>query len=335
MRESTVTIHDVARHAGVSAATVSNFFNWPDKLSDRMRSRVETSVTELGFVPSMPARQLRRQRSGIVGLSVVNASNPFFAGIATAVEQVADDAGLSVVVGSSHESADRQEKFLTLFEQLRFDGVVVAPSDDELEPLRQRRDRGTPVVLVDHEDPDGRLSSVSLDHREGGRIAAEHLVTAGRTRLLFAGGPEGVRQVARRLEGCREVVSGIAGTRLEVARSADLDLTDGEEMGRWIAGLEAADRPDAVFAGNDLHAIGLVNALVAGGVRVPDDVAVVGYDDIPFAARAAVPLTTVRQPIAEMGRAAARLLLDEIAEPGREPRDVVFPPELVVRGSAP
>ncbi|WP_402463347.1 LacI family DNA-binding transcriptional regulator [Isoptericola aurantiacus] len=335
MPEPTVTIHDVARHAGVSAATVSNFFNWPDKLSVRMKERVESAVTELGFVPNMPARQLRRQHSGIVGVSVVNASNPFFAGLATAVERVAEDANLSVVVGSSRESAAQQEKFLTLFEQLRFDGVVVTPSDDELEPLRRRRDRGTPVVLVDHEDPDGRLSSVSLDHREGGRLAARHLVATGRRRLLFAAGHEGVRQVARRLEGCREVVAERADVRLEVVRSDDLDLAVGEETGRWIATLDPAERPDAVFAGNDLHAIGLVEALVSAGLRVPDDVAVVGYDDIPFAARAAVPLTTVRQPIAEMGRAAARLLLDEIADPGRSPRDVVFPPELVVRASAP
>ncbi|TWH28806.1 LacI family transcriptional regulator, partial [Isoptericola variabilis J7] len=138
MRESSVTIHDVARHAGVSAASVSNYLNWPDRLSNRMKRRVEASIAELGFVPSMPARQLRRQRSGIVGLSVVNASNPYFAGIATAVEKVAADAGLAVVTGSSHESAAQQEQFLTLFEQLRFDGVVVAPSDDELEPLRRR-----------------------------------------------------------------------------------------------------------------------------------------------------------------------------------------------------
>ncbi|WP_278236105.1 LacI family DNA-binding transcriptional regulator [Isoptericola sp. AK164] len=335
MVESTVTIHDVARHAGVSAATVSNYFNWPDKLSDRMKKRVATAVTDLGFVPSMPARQLRRQRSGIVGLSVVNASNPFFGGIATAVEQVAEDAGLSVVVGSSHESPVQQEKFLTLFEQLRFDGVVVAPSDDQLEPLRKRHDRGTPVVLVDHEDPDGRLSSVSLDHREGGRIAASHLVDSGRRRLLFAAGPEGVRQVARRLEGAREAVAERDDVRLDVVRSSDLDITVGEETGRWIAALDPPERPDAVFAGNDLHAIGLVDALVKAGIRVPEDIAVVGYDDIPFARRAAVPLTTVRQPIAEMGRAAARLLLDEIAEPGRPPRDVVYPPELVVRASAP
>jgi LacI family transcriptional regulator len=333
MREPTVTIHDVARHAGVSAASVSNYLNWPERLSARMKRRVEASIAELGFIPSMPARQLRRGRSGIVGLSVVNASNPYFAGIATAVEQVAADAGLAVVTGSSHESASHQEQFLTLFEQLRFDGVVVAPSDDELEPLRRRRERGTPVVLVDHDDPESRLSSVSVDHREGGRLAARHLLDGGRRRLLFAAGPEGVRQVLSRIDGCQDAMAEVPGATLDVVRSPDLDLDVGKEVGRRIAEQPAERRPDAIFAGNDLHAIGIVNALTSAGIRVPDDVAVVGYDDIPFAAMAAVPLTTVRQPIAEIGTAAARLLLDEIAEPGREPRDVVFPPQLVVRAS--
>lgn len=134
-----VTIHDVARHAGVSAASVSNYLNWPDRVSNRMTHRVEASIAELGFVPSLPVRQLRRGRSGIVGRSVVNASDPYFAGIATAVEQVAADAGVAVVTRSSHESVEQQEQFLTLFEQLRFDGVVVTPSDDDLEPLRRRR----------------------------------------------------------------------------------------------------------------------------------------------------------------------------------------------------
>jgi LacI family transcriptional regulator len=187
---------------------------------------------------------------------------------------------------------------------------------------------------VDHEDPEHRLSSVSLDHREGGRLAAQHLLDAGRRRLMFAAGPAGVRQVARRIEGCRDAVRQTPGVYLEIVRALDLDVADGTGVGHRIAELPPARRPDAVVAGNDLHAIGIVAALTTAGVRVPDDIAVVGYDDIPFAAVAAVPLTTVRQPIAEIGTAAARLLLDEIAEPGREPRDVVLAPELIVRASA-
>lgn len=332
--EAPVTIYDVARQAHVSVASVSNYLNWPERLSAPMKDRIAAAIGELGFVPSLPARQLRGHRSGIVGASFVNASNPYFAGIATAVEKLAAAGGLAVVVGSSHESSAQQKRFLDLFEQLRFDGVVVAPSDDDLEPLRRRRDRGTPIVLVDHEDPESRLSSVSLDHRQGGRLAAQHLVDAGRRRLVFAAGPEGVAQVEHRLEGCRDVVDQAAAVSLEIVRAPDLDLADGAAVGRALADLPPDRRPDAVVAGNDLHAIGIIAALTSAGVRVPEDVAVVGYDDIPFAAVAAVPLTTVRQPIADIGTAAAQLLLDEIAEPGRAPRAVVLAPELVVRASA-
>jgi LacI family transcriptional regulator len=332
--EAPVTIYDVARHAQVSVASVSNYLNWPERLSVAMKDRIGAAIASLGFVPSLPARQLRGRPSGIVGASFVNASNPYFAGIARSVEMLAAESGLAVVVGSSHESAVQQKRFLDLFEQLRFDGVVVAPSDDDLEPLRRRRDRGTPIVLVDHEDPESRLSSVSLDHRAGGRLAASHLIDAGLRRLLFAGGPEGVHQVERRIAGCRDAVSQAPAVSLEVVRAPDLDLADGAVVGRWIADLPPDRRPDGVVAGNDLHAIGIIAALTSAGVRVPDDIAVVGYDDIPFAAVAAVPLTTVRQPIAEIGTAAAQLLLDEIAEPGRAPRDVVLAPELVVRASA-
>ncbi|TWH26605.1 substrate-binding domain-containing protein [Isoptericola variabilis] len=174
-------------------------------------------------------------------------------------------------------------------------------------------------LVVDHDDPQRRLSSVSVDHRDGGRLATRHLVSAGRRRLLFAAGPEGVRQVQARIDGCRDVVSPLPDVTLEVVRSRDLDIDVGR--GDRALGRRADVRPART---NDLHAIGIIDALLQAGVRVTDDIAVVGYDDIPFAAMAAVPLTTVRQPITEIGTAAARLLLQEIAEPGREPRDVVF-----------
>ncbi|WP_265523591.1 LacI family DNA-binding transcriptional regulator [Oerskovia flava] len=328
-----VTIHDVAQRAGVSVATVSNFLNWPDRLSPATAVKVRDAVEHLGFVPNLPARQLRRRRSGIIGLSVINAANPFFGEMVTAVELAAEDADLAVVVGSTHESPAQQTKFLDMFEQFRFDGVIVTPFDDDLGPLRKRRSRGAPVVLVDHEDPENGLSTVSLDHREGGRLATRHLVESGRRRLLFASGSAGVRQVRQRLEGCREVVDAAGGVRLDVVESVDLDIGVGEEVGRSVVAMAPAERPDAVFAGNDLHAIGLVRALQRGGLDVPRDIAVVGYDDIPFAAVSAVPLTTVRQPSREIGAAAAALLLREIADPARDVEQVVFTPELVVRAS--
>ncbi|MGW8565819.1 LacI family DNA-binding transcriptional regulator [Isoptericola sp. NPDC055881] len=329
-----VTIHDVARHVGVSAATVSNYLNRPEKVAPATTARIRAAVEQLGFVPSLSARQLRWQRSGIVGVSVINASNPFFADVVRAVERVVARAGLTLVTGSTHESPDQQERLVALFEQLRFDGMVVAPSDAHMAGLVARKDRGQPVVVVDQQDPAQRLSTVSLRHREGGRLAAQHLVDGGRRRLLVATGTARVQQTRRRLQGVRDVVAATPGASLRVDHADDLGLDEGAAVGRRIAAAAPADRPDAVLAGNDTHALGLVRALLDGGVRVPQDVALVGYDDIPFATTGAVPLTTVRQPAGAIGTTAAEILLREIDHPGTAREEVLFDPELVVRQSS-
>ncbi|MCK9793639.1 LacI family transcriptional regulator [Isoptericola sp. 4D.3] len=328
-----VTIHDVARHVGVSAATVSNYLNRPEKVAPATTARIRAAVEQLGFVPSLSARQLRWQRSGIVGVSVINASNPFFADVVTAVERVVARADLTLVTGSTHESPDQQERLVALFEQLRFDGMVVAPSDEQMAALVARKERGNPVVVVDQQDPAGRLSTVSLRHREGGRLAAQHLVDGGRRRLLVATGTARVQQTRRRLEGVRDVVGATPGATLRVAYADDLSLEEGAQVGRRIAAAAPDERPDAVLAGNDMHALGLARALLDGGVRVPGDVALVGYDDIPFATTGAVPLTTVRQPAREIGTTAAQILLREIDDPAAPREEVLFDPELVVRQS--
>jgi LacI family transcriptional regulator len=172
---------------------------------------------------------------------------------------------------------------------------------------------------------------VSVDDAAGGRIAAEHLLGIGRRRIAFVGGPMGIQQVADRLAGAREAVAATPGARLELFETTALTVLEGRRVG---AELLAGDRPDAILAANDLVATGLLQALVMdGSVRVPDDIALIGYDDIDFAASAMVPLSSVRQPAELIGRTAVRILLEEEAEPGAQPRNVVFQPELVVRES--
>lgn len=330
-----VSIHDVARDAGVSAGTVSNFLNRPHKVSPATSSRIRAVVEELGYVPRLSARQLRWGRSGVVGMCVVNAANPYFADVVAAAEGALEEAGLSVVVSSAHESARKQTTLLGLFEQMRVDGVLVATPDAEAAELREVDGRGTPVVLVDDGGGQDGLDGVLVDHRAGGRAAAHHLLASGRRRLMVATGPRGVQQTARREEGFREVVAAAPDATLEVVRSPDLGLGLGEAVGRAIVATPARERPDAVFATNDMHALGIEHALLSGGVRVPGDVALVGYDDIPYAAYSAVPLTTVRQPRAAIGRAAARLLLARLGREVADTGPVAHVPELVVRASAP
>ncbi|UFU06006.1 LacI family DNA-binding transcriptional regulator [Ruania halotolerans] len=330
---ASVTIQDVARRAGVSAATVSNYFNWPDRLSDRMRLQVQRAVDELGFVPNMPARQLRRSRSNTIGLSVINASNPFFADIVVAVEKAAAARGLSVMVGSTHESPHQQDAYLRMFEQFRFDGIILSPFDAGVQHAQQIASRGTPVVLVDHRDETQTLSSASTDHVLGGQFAARHLLEVGCRRLVFASGPPGVRQVEERLRGAQQVVDATDGVTLTVLDGPDLDIDVGRATGRRIAAMSASNRPDGVFAGNDMAAIGIMQGLIGAGLTVPGDVAVLGYDDIAFAETTSVPLSSVRQVSRDIGAAAAELLLGELDVPGRPREQLVFQPQLMARAS--
>ena len=190
------------------------------------------------------------------------------------------------------------------------------------------------MVLIDRLASSPGFSSVAVDDRLGGRLAGEHLLAAGHVRLGFVGGSTGIEQVANRLEGARSAVAGRDGARLDSFEAAAMNARAGRVVGEQIAALAADRRPTAVFAANDLLALGLLQAFLLAGLRVPGDIALIGYDDIEYASSAAVPLSSVRQPAFEMGRRAADLLLKEIESDGEvEPEQVVFEPELVVRES--
>ena len=329
-----VGIRDVAERAGVSISTVSNALNRPHVVSERLVTRVRAAADQLGYVPLQAAQQLRAGRSGLLGMTVINIANPFFADMVAGAEDAASAAGLRVLVGNSSDEAQKERDHLELFERLQVEGALVSPFGP-LEPWLQRlRGRGIPVVLVDAIDEAGELPSVSFDDVAGGRLAAEHLLSRGRRRLAFVGARAAVRQVRERLEGARLAVADHAGATLEPIWTERTTSELGLAFGAQLAARDPAERPDGLVTSNDHLAIGLVQGLVSGGVRVPEDVAVVGYDDIEFAALAAVPLTSVRQPAREMGRTATELLLARISgTAGSDLGNVVYRPELIVRAS--
>jgi LacI family transcriptional regulator len=188
-------------------------------------------------------------------------------------------------------------------------------------------------VLVDRTLPGSGFSSVGVDDVHGGELAARHLLTTGRRRLAYVGGPADLRQVSDRAAGARRAVGDVAGATLETVPVASLTVAEGRAAGERLAARPAGDRPDAVFAANDLLALGVLQALAFAGVSVPDEVALIGYDDIDFAAAATVPLSSIRQPSLTMGATALSILVEEAADPSLAPRDVMFEPELVVRAS--
>ncbi|WP_210508383.1 LacI family DNA-binding transcriptional regulator [Naasia sp. SYSU D00057] len=330
----TASVRDVALRAGVSVGTVSNVLNRPDRVSPDAVDRVQRAIDELGYVRNDAARQLRAGRSSTIGLVVLDVSNPFFAEVARGAQEEAAGHGFTVVLGNSDENDAREDDYLDLFEKQRIHGVLISPNGDVEERLRRLRSRGTPAVLVDRRSEDASVSSVAVDDIAGGRLAVEHLVQAGRRRIAYVGGPLTIRQVTDRLEGAR-LAAAAGGAALEVVEVSSLSVLEGRRAGEHLAARPAGERPDAIFAANDLVAVGLLQALVMQrSLRVPEDVALVGYDDIDFASTAVVPLTSIRQPSRLIGETAVQILLEEAEDPGRPPQEVVFQPELIARASS-
>ncbi|PZE99945.1 LacI family transcriptional regulator [Curtobacterium sp. MCLR17_040] len=330
-----VSVREVAALAGVSLGTVSNVLNRPDKVAPGTVERVQSAIATLGFVRNDSARQLRAGRSSTVGLIVLDGGNPFFTDVARGAEDAAMDNGLAVLIGNSDESTDRERTYVDLFEERRVAGLLISPAGDDLSRLARLRDQGTAVVLVDRRADDEHFASVSVDDVAGGRIAVEHLAAIGRTHIAFVGGPFGIRQVADRHTGALAAAQA-AGIRLEALPTTSLSVLEGRRIGEAIQARPAADRPDAVFAANDLLAVGLEQAFIMRGtIAVPEQIAIVGYDDIAFAESAVVPLTSVRQPAQDLGRRAIELLTKQV-EQGQDIdlEHVEFTPELVVRQSS-
>jgi LacI family transcriptional regulator len=328
------SIKDVASRAQVAVGTVSNVLNYPDRVTSRTRERVLAAIEDLGFVRNDAARQLRAGMSRTIGLIVLDVANPFFSSLARAAEDAAAGQGSAVVLGNSGHDAAREQRYLDLFEEQRVQGILISPTGAVADRLESLNSRGVKVVLVDSPSDGGRFSSVSVDDVSGGYLAVRHLLDTGRRRLAFVAGPHGFRQVRDRLSGAQRAISETPGATLEVLTADDLTVLAGRDIGAQVVARERGQLPDGIFCANDLLALGVLQALaMIGSVRVPEDVALIGYDDIDFAASAVVPLSSIRQPTELIGRTAVELLMEELQtqQPGR--RAVVFEPELVVRAS--
>ncbi|MGC0419387.1 LacI family DNA-binding transcriptional regulator [Embleya sp. AB8] len=332
---TTSSIKEVARRAGVSVGTVSNVLNHPERVAEATRTRVLEAVELLGFVRNDSARSLRSGVANTVGLIVLDVANPFFTDVARGVEDVCNETGSVVILCNSDDSGAKQDRYLRVLQEQRVRGVLVTPARDAELPVVELRARGLAVVLLDRTDERADLCSVAVDDVAGGRLAAEHLLAEGHREVAFVSGPRSIRQCEDRRRGLRTALRDAGlhlGTAVREVLVPAMNARSGAEAA-WRL-LAAGPLPSAVFCANDLLAMGFLRELLRAGVRVPTDVALVGYDDIEFAAAAAVPLTSVRQPTYRLGRTAAELLFEESEEPDTHThRQVVFRPELVVRES--
>ncbi|WP_222195853.1 LacI family DNA-binding transcriptional regulator [Modestobacter italicus] len=326
---------DVARAAGVSLGTVSNVLNNPGKVAEGTRRRVETAIEQLGFVRNGAARSLSSGTSSTFGFVVIDLSNSFFLDMARGAEQEASRSGMNVLLANADLDDDKQHTYLDLFEEERVAGVLLAPQQNALGETTSLRARGMPLVVLNDPSVGPEVWTVQTDNVHGGHLAARHLIELGRRRLVFAG-PDDLTVVRQRLEGVERAVRESGGAvTLERMHTSGVRVEDGRRVGADLLARPARDVPDGIVAGADLLALGLIQSLVVDRrLRVPEDVAVVGYDNNRAAWNSVIPITTLDQAGEEMGRRATQLLLAQLdGSPAGTERSVTLEPFLIARES--
>lgn len=330
-----VTIADVARTAAVSKTTVSRVLNGKGEVDAETAGRVRAVIAELGYVPSSRAVGLARGNSRTLAMLVPSLTWPFVGEVLQGVADTAEDVGYGLLLFTCNRGEESMAQFTAQVSARAFDGLLVIEPENTLGSLAALYRQGLPLVLVDDRAQRPDFPSVATTNVEGGASAARHLLTSGRRRPLLITGPPEFGCVQDRTAGFLDVLR-TAGVHHPASRTIEGDFTVRRGQTAVERALDAGTDFDAVFAHNDLAATGALHALRAAGRRVPDDVAVIGFDDLPLAFCTEPPLTTVRQPMRAMGQAAARRLMDHFrGTAALEADPVVLPTELVIRSSSP
>jgi LacI family transcriptional regulator len=326
-----VKVRDVAKAAKVSVGTVSNVLNRPDVVAPSTLSRVQKTIKELGFVPNGFARQLRSGVSRTLGLVVPDVGNPFFTEVARGVEDAARKRDYAVFLCNSDESLEKEDRYINVLIEQHVRGVLITPADIKADRIDALRARGICVTLLDREVKGDNQCSVSVDDVHGGQIAIEYLVSLGHQRIAWVSGPTNIPQVADRGAGVAKAAR-IASVEIEHIKVPLMNTANGEEAAHKLLSLDSL--PTAVFCANDLLALGVMRELLNQGIRIPDQIAILGYDDIQFAPSAAVPLSSISQPAYQIGVTAADLILSECeSDVNHEHQQIKFQPRLVERAS--
>ena len=326
------TIKDVAKAAGVSVATVSRALNGADNVLPETRQRIQAAAQALRFTPSGAARSLITRRTDTIGALLPDLHGEYFSELIRGIDQAARARGLHLLVSSSHGDAHEAAAALRAMNG-RVDGLLVMSPHADADFLERNLPGTRPAVLVSTAVALPGHASFEVDNFGGALAMTRHLCDAGRRRVAFIAGPQGNHESAERLRGYR---AGLRAGQRELVFEGDFSQESGWLAGRRIA--QARPRPDAVFAGNDMMAIGCLAALNEAGLRVPEDIALAGFDDIPIARYVAPALTTIRVPIAALGAAALEALAKAMDSPAAAAAvagpATVMPVELVVRRSS-
>ncbi len=330
-----VTVKDVARLAGVDPGTVSRALNPSSRslVRDSTAERVLAAVRQLGYQPNSFARGLKTNRSFAIGVLIPDLTNPLFPPIVRGIQSRVEREGYTVLLGSTDNDNQRARADLSALRAQRVDGIIAATArrkDDVLDELARA---GVPLVLVNRVSEGRAVTAASGDDRKGMRLAVEHLAGLGHRHIAFIGGPSTLSTGFQRRQGFLEAMQ-LCGLDMppELVLSGDaFSETEGARLGAEL--FAGKKRFTAIAAANDLLALGCYDVLAQRGLSCPDDVSVIGFNDMPFAGRFNPPLTTIRIPHVQLGEAAGSLLLELIADPDSQSRQVLLDPDLVVRGS--
>jgi LacI family transcriptional regulator len=325
------TIRDVARVADVSLGTVSNYLSGKKPISDAMRVKIDSAIAQLQFVPNAAVRVMQGGRSHVIAFIIPDSGNPFFSEVARGIEDFAIANGHVVVSCNTEGDLERERHYAKALSEMRVGAVVAVASGSNEHLLTTLRNTGVRVVTLGRQLPDSPFPAIAADDLRGGFLAMSHVLERGHRRVAFLGAPEAESQIRERFAGC---VAAFTDAGLDPADLLRVDAnlnspTARSEASRAILALDP--RPSAVVCANDVIALALETEAIRAGVRIPEDLAIVGYDDIEGAGIAPVPLTTVHQPRYDLGHSAAELALSDEYPVATHPP---FVPRLVVRESS-
>jgi LacI family transcriptional regulator len=312
-------MRDVAERAGLSVSTVSHVINNTRVVSDESRQRVMSAMEELGYRPNALARSLRRRKTNTLGMIVPDSANPFFAEVARAIEDASFAQNYSVILCNSEGDLEKQQAYTNVLIDNRVAGILFVAAGISTELVNDLERRRVPLVVVDREVPGVEVDTVMTNHAQGGSLATQHLINLGHRRIACIAGNSEVSPSAERLKGYRRSLedNNLAHDERLVVKG-DFQYESGYEATTRLLALE--DPPSAVFACNDLMAVGCISAARQLGLRVPDELSVVGFDDVRLASFTNPPLTTIAQPIAEIGELATKMLLERLLDLDTPPR---------------
>ena len=326
------TIKDVAKLAGVSVATVSHVVNSTRFVSDETKAKVMDAMQELSYKPNAIARSLRRKESKIVGLVLPDNTNPYFAEIAWSIEYASRNLGYSVILCNSDGDVDKEAEYLSVLIEKQVDGVILVAAGDSTANFQKLQERNIPTVMVDRNSPSVNTDSVQIDNAIHGESATSHLIDLGHKKIACITGPRDVTPSFDRVDGYKRSL------KLNDIPVRDEYIVRGDfkPHGGYLAAcklLDIDDPPTAIFACNDLMALGAMHAAAERNINIPRQLSIVGFDDIYLSTYSNPPLTTMKQPRLEMGEEAVNALVLRMKNPDRSARSILLQAELVVRSS--